>query len=869
MNTVGLGVDCGGSGSGGTGDRDNNILAFQSSSEVIHPDNGGGTDSSTTVVTAPLAATPRSNMPFRKRKRLEIMPATAADIQIVTTASGEPVLKMLQTASSSSSSAEAVALAEKQTTVPNFAMTAVTTLQESNSSFKYTLDYWNGAEYGGNNWAELLAEENDEMEYYLRHPVENHSKHCQTLSMKQFMQTNPELGKMLVKLARRNPDLMEIEPQLYKELAATVSGLGGSSKHKGFDAAAASATAAANTRDVDSSLDREMIGTIPYLPLSTPVVLMNLKIKLYRLKDAKSEDIKRRNWQQGYTTKLVQIEKCINRCYLKLAELDYLFNFELSTDLDLFVDLCAGPGGFTEYLNSKSWRTFGYAFQHPSIKVKQDKIPNTAAMMFFTGNILDPVDRARFVESVGRVASLVTADGAVDCRNRENHQEECNFEIIRAEVDVALQCLKPGGKLVLKVFDMYLDQTKMLMYEIYNRFERFHIVKPMVMSRSFKAERYVVAFGFKSSSPLDISTTPPPETTSDRYRLFECFLDAHSLKLAIKQMDALLNLETPDVIANYLQLYQFYNRLQCKRTRMPASVLAVNTISLVNMEKKKVDHPPQAQAPPLPTTAPPAIPPPPTGPAPLVAPQAPAPPLEYAVTNRTMVHHPGSRGHNGVTVGAVSRSVLCGGGVVVDEIIVPSNYCIGFVHTVKNTLVNVFWVPVKSMLLASKNGGDARVSKYIRNVSDQKITMNLLEKTNCKVRFLMPAQSLSFCTFTWLDKCTLDQVTVHDLKWVHYEDVSLKTYAERQKIIREIKALYSSCQINFDEPPGASEAVGGDNNGGGSSSLAPSTTNSPNSLPPPQTEPELVKITRLINGNFTKCTGLFYVKQVCATIGKK
>lgn len=649
---------------------------------------------------------------------------------------------------------------------------------------------------------------------------------------------------------------------------------------------------------------------------ATKDTLDDLKNRLYKLKDEKGGLLRQRERSEA-TTKLIQMNGYINRCFLKIAEIDYLCNYELSSNLDIFVDLCAGPGGFTEYLNSKNWRTFGYAFQSPKCEIKKEKLCNVSSMRFFTGNILSERDRKIFTDSVYRVASLVVADGALDCKKRENQQEEINLCIIKAQVEVMKKCLLPGGTMLLKVFDFFLDSTKLVLYDLYNCFETMKIIKP-TMSRQINAERYIVVTGFKTPDQL---TVPPMADTevieTPRFQYFSDILDEYSFKYAVKQMETLLQFDTtssaPDPLSNDEDLYKFYYKLNCKKIPFPQSVMFTDVMTLVNTESPVVQKPTLTESKPTLYRPLPTVPssvslkdliqhgtaysgllwrvtkkaherireyaskkrlfhirPPPeeTSPAPSSSKAAPAAKAASSHEERrgdqpqqkNDQHQPQNNQQQGTSARA-SASLLSrdwkrnaipfqNQGVApppgtpltfaeehvvdvtkpLDEIIVPADFCIGFILAVNYNKVCVRWAPLKHMLTICE-----RNAKNDANVR----TMVQFNENFAFSGFPMPANTVMMCTFTWMNPKTIACVQIHDIKWVFNDNVSTLPFVERKKVIDEILLLYH--QMPRIQDVERSHGV-----------YPPRNENFENK----------VKITRRLTGSFYNCTAFIFISKV-------
>ena len=219
------------------------------------------------------------------------------------------------------------------------------------------------------------------------------------------------------------------------------------------------------------------------------------------------------------------IEKGIfqNRAAMKMANLDYLFNYmftdpkqnELAVvskyDLLYFADICAGPGGFSEYvLWRKGWEARGFGF---TLRGDNDfKLEDFYAGSSETfephygekgkdgdGNIYNPQNLIAFRNHVlnnteNKGVHFVMADGGFSVEGKENIQEILSKRLYLCQFLCALGILRTGGHFVCKLFDIFTSFSVGLIYIMYRCFDEICIVKPNT-SRPANSERYLVCKG--------------------------------------------------------------------------------------------------------------------------------------------------------------------------------------------------------------------------------------------------------------------------------------------------------------------------------------------------------------------------------------
>ena len=222
-----------------------------------------------------------------------------------------------------------------------------------------------------------------------------------------------------------------------------------------------------------------------------------------------------------------------NRAAVKMANLDFIFNFTNSDEFGhppyveplskkdeyfYFSDICAGPGGFTDYLY---WRLNGRAHGvgmtlGGNTNRDHDWYPDnnflTGIPTFYkeygeegNGSVFNPANIAVLKERIaershGKMAELLTADGGVAADAEENAQECIHKRLVLCQFLCALEVLRKGGNFLCKVFDLYTDFSVELVYLLAQSFEKFCIIKPYT-SRPANSERYIVGLGLREQNP--------------------------------------------------------------------------------------------------------------------------------------------------------------------------------------------------------------------------------------------------------------------------------------------------------------------------------------------------------------------------------
>lgn len=209
-----------------------------------------------------------------------------------------------------------------------------------------------------------------------------------------------------------------------------------------------------------------------------------------------------------------------NRAAVKMANLDHLFHLSTPPEGDdrmlYFADICAGPGGFTEYMmwRRKMERAKGWGFTlRGDTDFRLDKFNRSAPCDNFkpyygvddTGNIYRTDNIKAFGSLIDRGTDdqgvhLVTADGGFNVDGEENYQEVKVRQLVLCQFLTAMYILRKGGSFLCKIFDCFTPFTVGLLYILYTHFDDFSLVKPY-SSRPANSERYVVCKGLRTRRP--------------------------------------------------------------------------------------------------------------------------------------------------------------------------------------------------------------------------------------------------------------------------------------------------------------------------------------------------------------------------------
>lgn len=218
----------------------------------------------------------------------------------------------------------------------------------------------------------------------------------------------------------------------------------------------------------------------------------------------------------------VSILKPLSRSYFKMIEIIEVFRFfdkhkgEFLPSGLRTAHACEGPGGFIEAIFERAEKNKVRIQESTAITLRSihSNVPGWRRASNFlsrnkqiniiygedkTGDILKRENQDSFINSViskGGKVHLYTADGGLDFSDNYENQEDKIFPILLASAYMGIACLKKGGMLVLKFFDVQNENTKQLIFLLQTCFSSWTLYKP-AMSRPCNPEQYFVGVNFK------------------------------------------------------------------------------------------------------------------------------------------------------------------------------------------------------------------------------------------------------------------------------------------------------------------------------------------------------------------------------------
>ena len=208
--------------------------------------------------------------------------------------------------------------------------------------------------------------------------------------------------------------------------------------------------------------------------------------------------------------------KPLSRSYFKMIEMLKVSDFfKTYTKKIRSAHACEGPGGFIQALAELSIteRTPLLSALAMTLRPTHSYIPGWRRAVPFlqknkqvkivygvdnTGDIYNLDNQDSFVANLdeNQPVQIFTADGGFDYHNNYTDQEQTTFRLILASFILGFRTLDVGGFLMIKMFDIFGQPTKELLYIASLFFKDWTLYKP-AMSRPCNSERYFIGRGFK------------------------------------------------------------------------------------------------------------------------------------------------------------------------------------------------------------------------------------------------------------------------------------------------------------------------------------------------------------------------------------
>lgn len=239
----------------------------------------------------------------------------------------------------------------------------------------------------------------------------------------------------------------------------------------------------------------------------------------------------------------------VSRSFFKLWEILVDFKKELFGDVApcRFLACCESPGGFCEaYMKYRSqyFNAVSKEDEYHGISLKSYNNRNVPMWKVNTVNIHYGKDDTGDIYNIENIYYLrnklgensidfITGDGGFDFSNDFNSQEGSSLRLIICEVLIALLLQKEGGSFVLKVYDVFNEETMKVIHIVKMFYKKMYFIKPLT-SRAANSEKYLLCIGYaKCESYEGIVTLLTNMVKSKRVNLDTIELDEHTTRAIV------------------------------------------------------------------------------------------------------------------------------------------------------------------------------------------------------------------------------------------------------------------------------------------------------------------------------------------------
>ncbi len=173
-----------------------------------------------------------------------------------------------------------------------------------------------------------------------------------------------------------------------------------------------------------------------------------------------------------------------SRAAIKLSQMDR--EYGLFRPGAIVVDLGAAPGGWSQIAAER------VGPKGRVVAVDLAPMRSLEGVQIVRGDFTQPAVQARVFEALGRPADVVLSDMAPHLSGQRSYDEARTFALAEAALSFAVRALRPGGDLLVKVFQG--EDYPAFRDRVAGHFEALKGVKPKA-STPASAEIYILARG--------------------------------------------------------------------------------------------------------------------------------------------------------------------------------------------------------------------------------------------------------------------------------------------------------------------------------------------------------------------------------------
>jgi len=156
-----------------------------------------------------------------------------------------------------------------------------------------------------------------------------------------------------------------------------------------------------------------------------------------------------------------------------------------------------------------------------------------------TGDIYNMANQESYIVHTGTPVHLFTADGGFDFSVDYQLQEQRVFHLLVCSASIGIRVLAKDGVLVIKIFDVFFESTKIFLCLLGRCFQQWTLYKPAI-SRPCNSERYFIGRGFRG-------------TVTEILAVFKQFEENSLKELYPTNIDTILTTSEKTYIDSYIQ----------------------------------------------------------------------------------------------------------------------------------------------------------------------------------------------------------------------------------------------------------------------------------------------------------------------------
>jgi 23S rRNA U2552 (ribose-2'-O)-methylase RlmE/FtsJ len=169
--------------------------------------------------------------------------------------------------------------------------------------------------------------------------------------------------------------------------------------------------------------------------------------------------------------------------------------------------LCEAPGSFVEATQEYIKRNFPQSIHEwYGVTLREGLEWTSDSSNVIYANIITDELPDKVKQSI-----LVTGDGGFEIEsNDKNNQELLNTPLLKGQIRHAIESVACDGSIVIKMFDMFEEETCELLWSCCKSFKKLYLSKPFG-SRICNSERYIVGIGYQNDNLINNQPSSIPD----------------------------------------------------------------------------------------------------------------------------------------------------------------------------------------------------------------------------------------------------------------------------------------------------------------------------------------------------------------------